>query len=122
MSAFPEFFVRSRSAKCKHHPSVLHFPPILMKITPSGACAEARRFSESVAKQYLKGFHLSDSHQCSCGGIGTALHYAKECGNLFDSDQFSCGGIGTALHYARECALIVSWHMREPTQTSNKND
>ncbi|GBM22780.1 hypothetical protein AVEN_196138-1 [Araneus ventricosus] len=33
---------------------------------------------------YLKGFHLSDSDQCSCGATGTALHYA----------------------------LTVSWHMR----------
>ncbi|GBM48310.1 hypothetical protein AVEN_266260-1 [Araneus ventricosus] len=51
VSVFPEFFVRSRSVKCKHHPSILHFPPILMKITPPGACAKARRVSESVAKQ-----------------------------------------------------------------------
>ncbi|GBN03115.1 hypothetical protein AVEN_76368-1 [Araneus ventricosus] len=50
--AFPEFFVRSRSVKCKHHPPILHFPPILMKITPPGACAIARRVSDSVAKQY----------------------------------------------------------------------
>ncbi|GBM07498.1 hypothetical protein AVEN_100705-1 [Araneus ventricosus] len=28
---------------------------------------------------YLKRFHLSDSNFCSCGGIGTALHYAAEC-------------------------------------------
>ncbi|GBM11715.1 hypothetical protein AVEN_75664-1, partial [Araneus ventricosus] len=28
---------------------------------------------------YLKRFHLSDSDQCSCGGIGTALQYAAEC-------------------------------------------
>ncbi|GBM10782.1 hypothetical protein AVEN_161-1 [Araneus ventricosus] len=28
---------------------------------------------------YLKRFHLSDSDFCSCGGIGTALHYATEC-------------------------------------------
>ncbi|GBN41836.1 hypothetical protein AVEN_152113-1 [Araneus ventricosus] len=28
---------------------------------------------------YLKRFHLSDSDYCSCGGIGTALHYATEC-------------------------------------------
>ncbi|GBN14273.1 hypothetical protein AVEN_266721-1 [Araneus ventricosus] len=27
---------------------------------------------------YLKWFHLSDSDYCSCGGIGTALHYATE--------------------------------------------
>ncbi|GBM06654.1 hypothetical protein AVEN_190873-1 [Araneus ventricosus] len=25
---------------------------------------------------YLKRFHLCDSDYCSCGGIGTALHYA----------------------------------------------
>ncbi|GBN26961.1 hypothetical protein AVEN_239638-1 [Araneus ventricosus] len=53
MSVFPEFFVRSRSVKCEHHPSILHFPPILMKITLTGACAKARRVSESVAKQYI---------------------------------------------------------------------
>ncbi|GBL90132.1 hypothetical protein AVEN_135476-1 [Araneus ventricosus] len=52
MSALPEFFVRSRSVKCKHHPSILHFPPILMKITQPGACAKARRVSESVAVIY----------------------------------------------------------------------
>ncbi|GBM08705.1 hypothetical protein AVEN_52778-1 [Araneus ventricosus] len=39
---------------------------------------------------YLKRFHLSDSDFCSCGGIGTALHYATEC------------------------ILTVSWHMRKP--------
>ncbi|GBM62553.1 hypothetical protein AVEN_259927-1 [Araneus ventricosus] len=39
---------------------------------------------------YLKRFHLSDSDYCSCGGIGTALHYATEC------------------------ILTVSWHMRKP--------
>ncbi|GBN89667.1 hypothetical protein AVEN_153861-1 [Araneus ventricosus] len=39
---------------------------------------------------YLKRFHLSDSDQCSCGGIGTALHYAMEC------------------------FLTVSWRMKKP--------
>ncbi|GBM47951.1 hypothetical protein AVEN_213448-1 [Araneus ventricosus] len=39
---------------------------------------------------YLKRFHLSDSDYCSCGGFGTALHYATEC------------------------IYIVSWHMRKP--------
>ncbi|GBL99501.1 hypothetical protein AVEN_68785-1 [Araneus ventricosus] len=39
---------------------------------------------------YLKRFHLSDSDFCSCGGIGTALHYATEC------------------------ICTVSWHMRKP--------
>ncbi|GBO23702.1 hypothetical protein AVEN_253391-1 [Araneus ventricosus] len=39
---------------------------------------------------YLKRFHLSDSDYCSCGSIGTALHYATEC------------------------ILAVSWHMRKP--------
>ncbi|GBL98713.1 hypothetical protein AVEN_154119-1 [Araneus ventricosus] len=38
---------------------------------------------------YLKRFHLSRFHQCSCGGTGTALHYATKC------------------------ALTVSWHMRK---------
>ncbi|GBL84647.1 hypothetical protein AVEN_191106-1 [Araneus ventricosus] len=51
INTFPEFFVRSRLVKFKHHPSILHFPPVLMKITPPGACAKARRVSESVAKQ-----------------------------------------------------------------------
>ncbi|GBM04500.1 hypothetical protein AVEN_197904-1 [Araneus ventricosus] len=54
MSPFPEFFVRSRSVKRKHHLSVLHFLPILMKITRHGACGKARRVSESVAKQYQR--------------------------------------------------------------------
>ncbi|GBN19940.1 hypothetical protein AVEN_35914-1 [Araneus ventricosus] len=39
---------------------------------------------------YLKRFHLSDSDYCSCGGIGTALHYATEC------------------------IYTVSWHMKKP--------
>ncbi|GBM30570.1 hypothetical protein AVEN_27608-1 [Araneus ventricosus] len=39
---------------------------------------------------YLKRFHLSDSDYCSCGRIGTALHYATEC------------------------IYTVSWHMRKP--------
>ncbi|GBO03150.1 hypothetical protein AVEN_151247-1 [Araneus ventricosus] len=39
---------------------------------------------------YLKRFHLSDSDYCSCGGIGTALHYATEC------------------------IYTVYWHMRKP--------
>ncbi|GBM29617.1 hypothetical protein AVEN_130094-1 [Araneus ventricosus] len=32
---------------------------------------------------------------------------------LSDSDCCSCGGIGTALHYAMECIPTVSWHMRK---------
>ncbi|GBL60074.1 hypothetical protein AVEN_132584-1 [Araneus ventricosus] len=39
---------------------------------------------------YLERFHLSDTEYCSCGGIGTALHYATEC------------------------IFTVSWHMRKP--------
>ncbi|GBM83916.1 hypothetical protein AVEN_125628-1 [Araneus ventricosus] len=39
---------------------------------------------------YLKRFHQSDNDFCSCGGIGTALHYATEC------------------------IYTVSWHMRKP--------
>ncbi|GBN80270.1 hypothetical protein AVEN_23748-1 [Araneus ventricosus] len=39
---------------------------------------------------YLKRFHLSDSDYCSCGRIGTALHYAMER------------------------IYTVSWHMRKP--------
>ncbi|GBM45003.1 hypothetical protein AVEN_225749-1 [Araneus ventricosus] len=39
---------------------------------------------------YLKRFHLSHSGFCSCGGIGTALHYATEC------------------------VCTVYWHMRKP--------
>ncbi|GBM36088.1 hypothetical protein AVEN_274036-1 [Araneus ventricosus] len=33
---------------------------------------------------------------------------------LSDSDYCSCGGIGTTLHYATECIYTVSWHMRKP--------
>ncbi|GBN51055.1 hypothetical protein AVEN_185876-1 [Araneus ventricosus] len=39
---------------------------------------------------YLKRFHLSESDYCSCGGIGTVLHYATQC------------------------ILTVFWHMRKP--------
>ncbi|GBM81107.1 hypothetical protein AVEN_235561-1 [Araneus ventricosus] len=39
---------------------------------------------------YLKRFHLSDSDFCSCGEMGTALHYATEC------------------------IYTVSWHMSKP--------
>ncbi|GBM71345.1 hypothetical protein AVEN_4655-1 [Araneus ventricosus] len=39
---------------------------------------------------YLKRFHLSESDYCSCGGIGTALHYATEC------------------------IYTLSWHMKKP--------
>ncbi|GBN81548.1 hypothetical protein AVEN_41261-1 [Araneus ventricosus] len=36
-------------------------------------------FSQHVPfPSYLKRFHLSDSDYCSCGGIGTTLHYAAE--------------------------------------------
>ncbi|GBN52804.1 hypothetical protein AVEN_79849-1 [Araneus ventricosus] len=34
--------------------------------------------------------------------------------HLSSADYCSCGGIGTALHYAPECILTVSWHMRKP--------
>ncbi|GBO01951.1 hypothetical protein AVEN_61763-1 [Araneus ventricosus] len=34
--------------------------------------------------------------------------------HLSDSDYYSCGGIGTALHYATECIYTESWHMRKP--------
>ncbi|GBO03353.1 hypothetical protein AVEN_52153-1 [Araneus ventricosus] len=34
--------------------------------------------------------------------------------HLFDSDYCSCGGIGTALHYAMECIFTVPWHIRKP--------
>ncbi|GBN19582.1 hypothetical protein AVEN_122069-1 [Araneus ventricosus] len=34
--------------------------------------------------------------------------------HLSDSDYCSCGGIGTALHYATECIYTVFWHMRKP--------
>ncbi|GBN57149.1 hypothetical protein AVEN_158251-1 [Araneus ventricosus] len=33
---------------------------------------------------------------------------------LSDSDFCSCGGIGTALHYTTECIYTVSWHIRKP--------
>ncbi|GBM44597.1 hypothetical protein AVEN_221838-1 [Araneus ventricosus] len=45
---------------------------------------------------YLKRFHLSDSDFCSCGGIVTALHYATEC------------------------IYTVSWHMRKPAPSFEK--
>ncbi|GBM87055.1 hypothetical protein AVEN_117907-1 [Araneus ventricosus] len=39
---------------------------------------------------YLKRFHLPDSDYCSCGGIGTALHYATECiYTVFLTDMFN---------------------------------
>ncbi|GBM96580.1 hypothetical protein AVEN_56574-1 [Araneus ventricosus] len=50
-------------------------------------CHHARRtqrtrsqcsFSVGPFPAYLKRFHLPDSDYCSCGGIGTALHYATE--------------------------------------------
>ncbi|GBM01853.1 hypothetical protein AVEN_263100-1 [Araneus ventricosus] len=50
MNVFPEFFVRSRSVKCKH-PFPSSLSPILMKITPPGACAKALRVSESFGVQ-----------------------------------------------------------------------
>ncbi|GBN60620.1 hypothetical protein AVEN_66714-1 [Araneus ventricosus] len=34
--------------------------------------------------------------------------------HLSDSDLYSCGGIGTALHYATECIYTVSWDARKP--------
>ncbi|GBM31981.1 hypothetical protein AVEN_222315-1 [Araneus ventricosus] len=40
--------------------------------------------------------------------------------HLSDSDYCSCGGIGTALHYATECILTVSWHMRKPAPNSEQ--
>ncbi|GBM86244.1 hypothetical protein AVEN_51768-1 [Araneus ventricosus] len=33
---------------------------------------------------------------------------------LSDSDYCSCGGIGTALHYDTECIFTLSWYMRKP--------
>ncbi|GBM49024.1 hypothetical protein AVEN_153541-1 [Araneus ventricosus] len=43
-----------------------------------------------------------------------SLPASKVFTSLTVSDQCSCGGTGTALHYATECALTVSWHMRKP--------
>ncbi|GBN28850.1 hypothetical protein AVEN_120518-1 [Araneus ventricosus] len=40
--------------------------------------------------------------------LGNALY------TRYDSDFCSCGGIGTALHYATECIYTVSWPMRKP--------
>ncbi|GBM56322.1 hypothetical protein AVEN_60306-1 [Araneus ventricosus] len=31
-----------------------------------------------------------------------------------DRDYCSCGEIGTALHYATECIHTVTWHIRKP--------
>ncbi|GBM85766.1 hypothetical protein AVEN_74405-1 [Araneus ventricosus] len=48
-------------------------------------------FASLIAREgVLQGFHLPDSDYCSCGEIGTALHYATEC------------------------IYTVSWHMRKP--------
>ncbi|GBN27284.1 hypothetical protein AVEN_191650-1 [Araneus ventricosus] len=33
--------------------------------------------------------------------------------NLITSEYCSCGGIGSKLHYAIECPLIESWHLRK---------
>ncbi|GBM27171.1 hypothetical protein AVEN_207499-1 [Araneus ventricosus] len=41
--------------------------------------------------------------------------------HLPDSDFCSCGGIGTELHYTTECILILSWHMRKPAPNFEKN-
>ncbi|GBN52277.1 hypothetical protein AVEN_253199-1 [Araneus ventricosus] len=34
--------------------------------------------------------------------------------NLITSEYCSCGGIGSKLHYATECPLTKSWHLRKP--------
>ncbi|GBN22115.1 hypothetical protein AVEN_222811-1 [Araneus ventricosus] len=47
-------------------------------------------FKPGPFPDYIKRFHLSDSGECSCGGTGTALHYATEC------------------------TFTVSWHMKRP--------
>ncbi|GBL86838.1 A disintegrin and metalloproteinase with thrombospondin motifs 7, partial [Araneus ventricosus] len=49
-------------------------------------------------------------------GLALAYTVAHEMGHKFhlsDSDFCSCGGIGTALHYATECIYTVSWHVRK---------
>ncbi|GBL91788.1 hypothetical protein AVEN_71421-1 [Araneus ventricosus] len=33
--------------------------------------------------------------------------------NLITSEYCSCGGIGSKLHYATECPLTESWHLRK---------
>ncbi|GBL76522.1 hypothetical protein AVEN_35368-1 [Araneus ventricosus] len=40
---------------------------------------------------------------------------------LTNNNLCSCGEIGSALHYATDCILTSSWHMRTPRQTSCKN-
>ncbi|GBL93437.1 hypothetical protein AVEN_184708-1 [Araneus ventricosus] len=69
----------------------------IYEIMPSVSLRPTNRIREDVIfsqhdpfPAYLKRFHLSDSDYCSCGGIGTALHYATEC------------------------IYTVSWHMRKP--------
>ncbi|GBM25548.1 hypothetical protein AVEN_272544-1 [Araneus ventricosus] len=52
--AFPEFFVRSRSLKWKHQPSILHFPPILMKITPPAKVGLCKTSDAAVSCQTLR--------------------------------------------------------------------
>ncbi|GBO18716.1 hypothetical protein AVEN_16865-1 [Araneus ventricosus] len=48
-----------------------------------------------------------------CGLLCMSTAYLRRF-HLSDSDYWSCGGIGTALHYATECIYTVSWHMRKP--------
>ncbi|GBN35160.1 hypothetical protein AVEN_243886-1 [Araneus ventricosus] len=40
--------------------------------------------------------------------------------HLSDSDYCSCGGIGTAPHYAKERIYTVSWHARKPVPNFEK--
>ncbi|GBM68973.1 hypothetical protein AVEN_24373-1 [Araneus ventricosus] len=61
-----------------------------VSLRPTNWIREDVIFFSQPFPAYLKMFHLSDSDYCSCGGIGTALHYATEC------------------------IYTVSWHMRKP--------
>ncbi|GBN04731.1 hypothetical protein AVEN_225483-1 [Araneus ventricosus] len=64
--------------------------PQLVSVPLTGLEKMLSSFLNMFFPAYLKRFHLSDSDYCSCGGIGTALHYATEC------------------------IYTVSWHMRKP--------
>ncbi|GBM13636.1 hypothetical protein AVEN_229601-1 [Araneus ventricosus] len=61
-----------------------------VSLRPTNWIREDAIFFSQRGPAYLKRFHLSDSDYCSCGGIGTALHYATGC------------------------IFTVSWHMRKP--------
>ncbi|GBM02293.1 hypothetical protein AVEN_108832-1 [Araneus ventricosus] len=65
-----------------------------MKITPPGACAKARRVSESVAKQYRPTSH-NDSSCSDDGGGGVARQRSLErCREICQATCRSNGATG----------------------------